>query len=56
MTRDELVIKLIRDFKPDDIVIIGDSKTGWSNIGEVKQDGCSIAIMFDITRVFSSDN
>jgi len=55
MTRDELVIKLIKEFKSDDVVIIGDNITGWANIGEVKENGSCISIMADMEPVFSSD-
>lgn len=55
MTKLEL-IKALEQFNDDSIVIIGDSNTGWSNIGELKNDGSSIAIMSDYTLPFSSDN
>lgn len=55
MTKKELIDRLAR-FKDDDCVIIGDMKTGWSNTGEIKQEGDCICLMEDMTRPFSSDN
>ena len=54
MTKTEL-IKALEPFGDDEVVIIGDSKTVWSNIGEVKSDGSCISIMEDYTRPFSGD-
>jgi hypothetical protein len=55
MTKRELLTAL-QYFPDDDCVIIGDYKTGWSNIHEVKQEGSIICITEDRTRPFSSDN
>ena len=43
MTAKELIETLTK-FNQDDVVILGDSITGWSNIEEVKQDGSCISI------------
>ena len=42
-------------FNDDDIVIIGDNKTGWSNIGELKQEGSSVCITNDDYLPFSTN-
>lgn len=54
MTKSEL-IKALEEFDDDAVVIIGDSDSGWCNIGTVKSDGSSIAITEDCSRPFGSD-
>jgi len=54
VTKAEL-IKALDKFDDDYVVVIGDSETGWSNIGELKQDGCCISIMEDMSRPFTSE-
>jgi hypothetical protein len=53
MTKNELVIAL-NDFDDDDIVIISDGN-GWSNIEDVKRQGCQIAITLEKFPVFSDN-
>lgn len=55
MTKREL-IEALGEFNDDDCAIIGDMASGWSNTGEIKQEGSCICIMEDMTRPFSSDN
>jgi hypothetical protein len=55
MTKKELV-NALANFEDDDCVIVGDKETGWSNLGEIKQEGSCICLMEDRTRPFSSDN
>ena len=47
MTKREL-LNALKPFDEYDIVIIGDSVTGWSNIDEVKKEGGCLCIMADI--------
>lgn len=55
MTKRDL-IKALEEYNDDDVVIIGCSKSGWSNIEELKQDGSCISIMEDkYYGIFTSD-
>ena len=47
--------EMLDKFNDDDCVIIGAKRTGWSNIGELKQEGSCVCIMRDDYRPFSSD-
>ncbi len=49
-------IKELEKFNDDDIVTIGTSKEGWTNIETIEQDGCCVAITEEKTRPFTSDN
>ena len=55
MTKKEL-IKALEPFRDNDVIIFGDWKTGWSNVKELKADGCCISIMEDQAKPFTSDN
>jgi len=55
MTKKEL-IKSLERFDDYDVVIIGTSETGWSNIEELKKDGSAIAIIeHDDDRIHNKD-
>jgi len=47
--------EMLDKFNDHDCVIIGDKDTGWSNAGELKQEGSCVCIMRDDYRPFSSD-
>lgn len=53
MTKSEL-IKALAVFHDDAIVIMGDQENGWSNIGEVVNDGVCISLKPEHQPVFSN--
>lgn len=53
MTKKEL-IKRLKDFYDDDVVVIGDGN-GWSNIEDIEQLGCSIVLLQEEYPVFSDN-
>ena len=54
MTKKEL-IDALEKFDDDSVVILGDSKTGWSNIEKIILDGSSVAILPEEYPVFSDN-
>jgi hypothetical protein len=53
MTKKEL-INALSQFDDDAVVILSDGN-GWSNIDDVKKDGCQIAILLEEYPVFSEN-
>ena len=49
------LLKMLDDFKDDQVVIIMDEKGGWDNVQEVKSAGACIAIVFGGGSPFSDE-